>query len=148
MKMNVMIDGQTYAVNIEDVRTRPVIATVDGERFEVWPEAESPDPNQTPAPTGGTRDIIAPLPGVIAAILVEQGDEVSYGQELCTLEAMKMKNAIRANRAGCIESIDECGRPGRTQPGLDEICRIRESIDGFFVLIGRDHTGCCKFHLG
>ncbi len=128
MKMNVMIDGQTYEVNVEDVRTRPVIATVDGERFEVWPEAESPDPNQTPAPsapaisvpestqgatpfegaeqTGGTRDIIAPLPGVIAAILVEQGDEVSYGQELCTLEAMKMKNAIRANRAGCIESID------------------------------------------
>jgi biotin carboxyl carrier protein len=47
----------------------------------------------------------APLPGVIVAVSVQPGAEVSLGQELCVLEAMKMKNAIRAPRAGRIVSV-------------------------------------------
>jgi biotin carboxyl carrier protein len=39
------------------------------------------------------------------AILVQPGDKVQKGQGLCTLEAMKMKNAIRSNREGTIASI-------------------------------------------
>ncbi|HCU57729.1 MAG TPA: acetyl-CoA carboxylase biotin carboxyl carrier protein subunit, partial [Anaerolineaceae bacterium] len=52
------------------------------------------------------KDVSAPLPGVIVAILVKPGDKVSRGQELCTLEAMKMKNAIRSSREGTIASVD------------------------------------------
>jgi len=43
---------------------------------------------------------------VIVAILVKPGQTVKRGQELCTLEAMKMKNAIRSNREGMIELIE------------------------------------------
>jgi biotin carboxyl carrier protein len=42
---------------------------------------------------------------VIVSIAVQQEDEVSAGQELLVLEAMKMKNSIRANRAGKIAAI-------------------------------------------
>jgi glutaconyl-CoA/methylmalonyl-CoA decarboxylase subunit gamma len=49
--------------------------------------------------------VTSPLPGVIVTILVKPGDTVSHGDELCTLEAMKMKNAIRANREGTIETV-------------------------------------------
>ena len=53
----------------------------------------------------GGKDLTAPLPGVIVAILVREGESVTHGQELCTLEAMKMKNAIKSNRDGKIDVI-------------------------------------------
>ena len=128
MKINVKIDDQSYQVEIVDIHARPVVAHVDGETFEVWPDAdaslaagskltEKPQISvrepaaviSTPglAVQGGSgKNITAPLPGVIVAVLVKTGDKVSRGQELCTLEAMKMKNAIRANRDTVIESIE------------------------------------------
>lgn len=125
MKMKVMIDSQTYLVDVEDIHARPVIAIVEGERYEVWPEeemvqgegptaaptisvpaAESPAASAAAPSAAGGKDVPAPLPGVIVAILVKPGDNVTRGQELCTLEAMKMKNAIRSNREGTIASVD------------------------------------------
>jgi propionyl-CoA carboxylase alpha chain len=44
--------------------------------------------------------VYAPLPGVIDSIAVQPGDQVEAGQELCVLEAMKMKNVIRSARSG------------------------------------------------
>jgi len=125
MKMKIVIDSRTYQVEIEDIKARPVIAVVEGERYEVWPEEDVtaddaahapeisvPETQQAPvttgmAPQGGSgKDVLSPLPGVIVAILVKPGDKVARGQELCTLEAMKMKNAIRSNREGTIRSIE------------------------------------------
>jgi biotin carboxyl carrier protein len=127
MKMNVVIDGKTYEVDIEDVNSRPVIAIVEGERYEVWPEEEQqagqvesapmplisvPEPSAAPPVaaqgvqgTGGNV-ISSPLPGVIVAVLVKPGDKVTRGQELCTLEAMKMKNAIRSSREAVIAAVE------------------------------------------
>jgi biotin carboxyl carrier protein len=51
------------------------------------------------------KTVKAPIPGVITAILVQSGTEVSVGQELCKLEAMKMNNSIRSSRAGKIATI-------------------------------------------
>ena len=52
------------------------------------------------------KAVKAPIPGVITAILVQPGSEVSVGQELCKLEAMKMNNSIRSSRIGKIASIN------------------------------------------
>ena len=126
MKIQVVIDNQSYTVEVDDIHSRPVIATVQGERFEVWPEdvdvrgaiptatpvISVPDSSSirrtldAPADTSGGRDVVSPLPGVIMAIMVKPGESVKRGQELCTLEAMKMKNAIRANRDGVVASIE------------------------------------------
>lgn len=123
MKIQVVIDNQSYTVDIEDIHARPVLATVHGDQFEVWPEgAEVPEtaapaisvPDAEPVPSAleppedpsAGREVLSPLPGVIVAILVNPGDVVTRGQELCTLEAMKMKNAIRSNREGQIASIE------------------------------------------
>ena len=56
---------------------------------------------------GGDRSkqVVAPIPGTILVVSVKEGQDVAFGQELCTLEAMKMKSAIRANRAGKIAVI-------------------------------------------
>jgi biotin carboxyl carrier protein len=134
MKIRVQINNQNYVVEVGDLQDRPISAIVDGEVFEVWPDegrasaaaapvAPAPAPQAAPAPAvvvspapkpaaapvsnGGdkSKQVVAPIPGTILAVHVKEGQEVSFGQELCTLEAMKMKSAIRANRAGKIASI-------------------------------------------
>lgn len=127
MKIHVKIQGKTFAVKIGDLQARPIQAEVNGEIFEVWPEetlvpsettlsAASPPqithPVQPIASDGLSNEkdetsnsVIAPIPGVIVEICTHEGDIVSYGQELCVLEAMKMKNSIRASRDGQVKKI-------------------------------------------
>lgn len=125
MKLHVKIDEQTFEVEVGDLNARPVLATIDGETFSVWPEAAEnghpaagavqPTPVTTPAKpaapaaaaNGGNRAKIvpAPIPGVIISVAVKEGDSVVFGQELCVLEAMKMKNIIRANRPGKVAQV-------------------------------------------
>lgn len=47
----------------------------------------------------------AHMPGIIVKVKVKKGDEVTLGQPLCILEAMKMENEITANKAGIVEEV-------------------------------------------
>jgi len=110
MKVRVRIDDRTYVVDIEDPQAEPVIALVDGHRYELWPEEVSrltqPSPASEAAPSLSTeREVRAPIPGVIISVSVKPGDSVTPGQGLCVLEAMKMRNPISAARGGVIESV-------------------------------------------
>ena len=49
--------------------------------------------------------IKAPLPGVITDIPVEVGQEVAAGDTVVVLEAMKMANALQAEKSGKISAI-------------------------------------------
>ncbi len=130
-RMKVVVNGKPYTVEVEDLATSPVRVTVDGRPFEVDIEtiesevaqvgpvaapvqpaavesmAPAGQPARPPAAPGSASsgEITAPMPGNILDILVEIGDSVSVGQELCSLEAMKMKNAIRTSRDGVIATI-------------------------------------------
>jgi glutaconyl-CoA/methylmalonyl-CoA decarboxylase subunit gamma len=143
MIIKVKIEEQIYEVEISDIRQRPIIAIVEGNKFEVWPEGEpsfhtgrqsfenntntqarmessSQQPALASSPTSSTKPeekslplaangnllvVRAPIPGVITAVNIHPGEEVSVGQQLCVLEAMKMNNSIRASRAGHIAAI-------------------------------------------
>jgi acetyl/propionyl-CoA carboxylase alpha subunit len=61
-------------------------------------------------PSSGDGRIKAPIPGLIARVLVEPGAEVESGAPVLVLEAMKMENEIRAPRAGKVQTIS-------TKPG-------------------------------
>ena len=50
-------------------------------------------------------NLTSEVAGRIVDIYVKEGDSVTVGQEVCVLEAMKMKNSIRANRAGKIAAV-------------------------------------------
>jgi biotin carboxyl carrier protein len=54
---------------------------------------------------GAQKVLRAPIPGVIVSIAVQPEDEVIPGQELFVLEAMKMKNSIRAARGGRVAAV-------------------------------------------
>lgn len=126
MKYRVKVEEQWYEVEIKDLTTQPVIAYVDGESFEVWPESsdnssiqtvKQPASSATPSspkpakPTTTTTNhpslkaVLAPIPGVIISIAVQPHTQVIVGQELCVLEAMKMRNSIRATRNGEILQV-------------------------------------------
>ena len=131
MKIRVKIENEVYDVEVGDLNARPVIAKIDGEAFEVWPEetrtesvaaprleeklssapapaapASSPAASKpAPSAAAGEKVVAAPIPGVVISISVKEGQTVESGDELLILEAMKMKNAIRASRSGKIAVI-------------------------------------------
>jgi pyruvate carboxylase subunit B len=53
----------------------------------------------------GPAPLKAPMPGLIVRIHVEVGAEVSAGQGLVVMEAMKMENELRAPAAGRVKAI-------------------------------------------
>ncbi len=54
---------------------------------------------------GGPDTLPSPLQGNMWKVLVKQGDEVTEGQLLCIIEAMKMENEITAHKAGTIVEL-------------------------------------------
>jgi len=97
---------------------RDVTAEVDGRRFSVklW----VPDLGPVAAPQGvvrpkraaqaaagasGSGDVTVPMQGTIVKVLVAVGDAVEVGQTICLLEAMKMENAVNAEKAGVIKEV-------------------------------------------
>ena len=50
--------------------------------------------------------LLCPMPGLLVKVDVEVGQEVQEGQALCTVEAMKMENILRAERQGVVSKIN------------------------------------------
>ena len=57
-------------------------------------------------PPDTSKMLLCPMPGLIVKIDVAVGDEVQEGQALCTIEAMKMENILRAERKGKVTKIN------------------------------------------
>jgi biotin carboxyl carrier protein len=53
----------------------------------------------------GRQNLIAPMPGKIVRALLKPGDEVSAGQGVIVVEAMKMQNEIKSPKAGRVLEI-------------------------------------------
>ena len=125
-----MIKNKSYVVEIEDLNVRPVVAHVEGQRFEVIPdidpvgsagkseplipyhvktnrpikEVKSFDLRKPDQDQNG-NELQAPLPGTVIEVFVKAGDIIEAGQVIVIIEAMKMKNSIRSTRAGKIAEV-------------------------------------------
>ena len=75
----------------------------------LMPEKQPPDTSKL---------LLCPMPGLIVKVDVAEGDEVQEGQPLCTVEAMKMENILRAERRGVVAKINAA--PGDSL-GVDEV---------------------------
>lgn len=118
-----------------DPRVRKdVVLEVNGKRFEVaaWvPEvagvavqAASKPRRSTSggASVAGSGQVAVPMQGTIVKVLVEIGQEVTEGEAVVVLEAMKMENNINADKAGSV--IDIKVSPGDTVGAGDVIVVI------------------------
>ena len=52
-----------------------------------------------------SRFLICPMPGLLVSLNVKEGDKVEAGQPLAVIEAMKMENILRAQKAGTVKSV-------------------------------------------
>jgi propionyl-CoA carboxylase alpha chain len=57
-----------------------------------------------------SRFLICPMPGLLTALHVGEGDRVEAGQPLAVVEAMKMENILRAEKAGTVARVE--AKPG------------------------------------
>ena len=76
---------------------------------ELLPRARKSEPPEMPSsPTPEEEiptELHAPMPGVIIEVSIPPGAQVSRGDQLLVLEAMKMKNPIRSPRDGVVDKI-------------------------------------------
>ncbi len=120
-ELNVTVDpGAVVAEDDIPKVERDVTAEVDGRRYTVklWvPDlglspvdaARGPArPKRAASASGGgtgSGDVAVPMQGTIVKVLVAVGDKVEVGQTVCLLEAMKMENAVAAEKEGVIKEI-------------------------------------------
>ncbi|GIR85026.1 MAG: hypothetical protein CM15mP85_16500 [Rhodobacterales bacterium] len=57
-------------------------------------------------PPDTSKILMCPMPGLIVKIDVQVGEEVQEGQALCTVEAMKMENILRADRKAKVKKVN------------------------------------------
>ncbi len=57
-------------------------------------------------PPDTSKMLLCPMPGLIVKVDVAEGDEIQEGQALCTVEAMKMENILRAEKKGVVAKIN------------------------------------------
>jgi len=52
-----------------------------------------------------SRLVLSPMPGLLSAVVVEEGQEVKAGEPVAIVEAMKMENVLRAERDGTVAKL-------------------------------------------
>lgn len=124
-EVNITVNGKAYEVKVGDVSSSPIEVEVNGKSYQVELElpaaAEAPvaqvintmpvakpvaAPAPKPQPVAANGNYVrAPMPGTIVLITAKAGDSVKRGDNLLSLEAMKMKNAIRSPFDGVIKEI-------------------------------------------
>jgi acetyl-CoA/propionyl-CoA carboxylase biotin carboxyl carrier protein len=107
-------------------RPRDVVVELDGRRFEV--RVLAPEPEYAALARsrrervaehrggGAARDaVVSPMQGTVLEVRVADGDEVTAGQVICIVEAMKMENEIAAHRDGVVSGLSvAAGHPVNT----------------------------------
>ena len=63
----------------------------------LMPEKVAPDTSKL---------LLCPMPGLVVKLNVEEGEVVEEGQALCTIEAMKMENILKAEKKGTVSKIN------------------------------------------
>jgi len=104
--LSVLIDGKAYEVKREHSST-DLHLWVGSARYA----ARLRDPRSLrnrgygAADGGGTRRLLAPMPGKIVRILAQEKAEVEAGQGIIVVEAMKMQNEIKSPKKGILQRI-------------------------------------------
>jgi biotin carboxyl carrier protein len=134
---HISVDGKVYQVDFESVSGQPVYSLiVDGKSHEGY-VAQADDNWQVllrgrlypitvederekrlrSAAGGGVAEtgefhMRAPMPGLVVAIPVEEGQSIEKGQVLLILESMKMQNELKSPRDGTVGRVRV--KPGET----------------------------------
>ncbi|HVH27716.1 MAG TPA: biotin/lipoyl-containing protein [Vicinamibacterales bacterium] len=93
------------AIVVPDSDSRRLIVRVAGVSVAVTPGGRGMARREDSRPTSGPLRISAPMPGKVVRVLVEPGQSVRARQPIVVVEAMKMENALRADRDGTVAEV-------------------------------------------
>jgi propionyl-CoA carboxylase alpha chain len=103
------IDGSELAVKVAKTRSGWRMTTrgrIHDVRVLPWHAAPLTRHMIEKIPPDLSRFLICPMPGLLVALHVGEGDKVEAGQPLATVEAMKMENILRAEKSGTVKSVN------------------------------------------
>jgi len=103
------IDGKELAVKVSKTRTGFKLTTRGASHTAIClPAHVAPLAAYMieKVPPDLSRFLLCPMPGLVTAIHVAAGDKVEAGQPLAVVEAMKMENILRAEKAGVVKSVN------------------------------------------
>jgi len=133
-RYTICVEGRSYEIDVEERSPDTFSVQVDGRAFEVRLEGQSDPsralvgpgleiadaprrPEPADAPLGAADDtqrspsapgadtLTAPMPGTILRVDVAPGAVVRRGEPLVVLEAMKMKNTLKAQRDAVVAQV-------------------------------------------
>ena len=90
--MMVHVDGQAVPVSVDSAR-------------RAWGARGRGAGVGAPGDAAGPHRVVAPMPGKIVKVLVKPGDSVQPRQGLVVVEAMKMENELRSQKAGTVSEV-------------------------------------------
>lgn len=126
----IILDGRQYQVDFDQIGSQPVFSLLlDGHSYEAFVSPVEGEWNVLmngrlyPAQVEDEREVRlrsaaggqvaeraefhlkSPMPGLVIAVMVEEGHQVNRGDVLIILESMKMQNELRSNRAGTVARV-------------------------------------------
>jgi 3-methylcrotonyl-CoA carboxylase alpha subunit len=104
---SLLVDGKSYEVGVSP-SGEGVDVTYHGSALpvEVRHPLEKLLQSQKRGGGGGAGETVsAPMPGLLVAYRVKQGDHVAPGQSVAIVEAMKMQNELTARRGGVVSEL-------------------------------------------
>lgn len=104
-KFRITVNGTEYDVTVEDLSEGSSYILPQPGDMKIPAPAPAAASAPAPAASGGPNDLPSPLAGVIVSISVSAGQQVSHGQEVAVIEAMKMKTSVVAHKDGTVKDI-------------------------------------------
>jgi propionyl-CoA carboxylase alpha chain len=103
------VEGQTYGVKLEPTRTGLKMTTRGAiHAVQILPArvAHMTQHMIEKVPPDLSKFLICPMPGLLVALHVAEGDKVEAGQPLAVVEAMKMENILRAEKSATVKKVN------------------------------------------
>lgn len=113
-----MLDGRVYECRVEADAARAAASAAEVHIGSRAFNVKLTDPKRlrgvrsAGAQTDGAAQIVAPMPGKVVRVLVEQGAQIEAGDPVVVIEAMKMQNEMKSPRAGTVTTLN--AQPGAT----------------------------------
>ncbi|HLO15098.1 MAG TPA: biotin/lipoyl-containing protein [Anaerolineales bacterium] len=123
-KLDILVDDRRVTAYVSSDNTKRWV-TVNGQTFVLTKSSGAKR-------SGGKHDhggeLTAPMPGQVRAVNVSEGDEVTKGQTLLVLEAMKMEIRIHAPRPGKVLKLFV--KQGQTVERDQNLIEVEENLQG------------------
>ncbi|MDW7693131.1 biotin/lipoyl-containing protein [Flammeovirgaceae bacterium SG7u.111] len=108
---HVISEGQSFNLEIveKDLQSKEFVLKINGKTLTVVAKDKLDLLLENLGMAQGSNkvvsELVAPMPGLIMEVCVEEGSEVKIGDKLIVLEAMKMENVLKSPVDGVVKSV-------------------------------------------